>query len=120
MRAAMLAVALGAATLLAAGCASSESGGSGKMEMQCSKCKMEMKSDMVMHCPPPCNNDVKMGDMIMKCKCGAEVKCSDCTGKCPKCMGPMSQANCMAKCPKCGGSMEAKGMCCPHCMSAKK
>ena len=101
------------------GCSSSGSHDSGMMAMHCSKCSADMKSDMTMKCK--CGNDVKMGDLKVKCpKCSAEVKMSECTGSCPKCGAEMNQASCKIKCPKCGGEADAKVMCCPHCMGEMK
>jgi hypothetical protein len=100
------------------GCSSSSGShdhDSGMMAMHCAKCNADMKSDMVMKCK--CGADVKEGDLLVKCpKCSGEVKMSDCKGSCPKCGAAMSQDACKIKCPKCGGEADAKAMCCPHCM----
>ena len=115
-----LAVSVLALGLLAAwGCSSSGSHDSGMMAMHCSKCSMDMKADMTLKCK--CGNEVKAGDLMVKCpKCPAEVKMSACTGTCSKCGASMSQDMCKVKCPKCGGQAEAKAMCCPHCMGDMK
>jgi hypothetical protein len=89
------------------------------MAMHCSKCNMDMKADMTLKCK--CGNEVKEGDLLVKCsKCPAEVKMSECSGTCPKCGATMSQAACKVKCPKCSGEAEAKAMCCPRCMGDMK
>lgn len=105
--------------LSAWGCSSSKAHDPAMMAMHCSKCNMDMKSDLTLKCK--CSNDVQVGDLKVECpKCHVEVRMADCADACAKCGAAMTQATCKVKCPKCGGTADAKDMQCPHCMGTPK
>lgn len=81
---------------------------------KCAGCAMEMKcSDMVIKCK--CGADVKCCDMTLKCKgCGNEQQCAG-NPKCGKCGAEMSCDMMISKCPKCGSDTCCSKPMCKTC-----
>lgn len=88
----------------------------------CAKCKMELKSDLLIKCISPCTFQGKLEEYGFICMCGNEVKYGDLTqdSKCSKCGSVFIQANLTLKCPKCGKETKVSDLKCDECLKAEE